>query len=125
MAPANSVSRPTRRPTAGALPGEVPGGVGEHEDADARHDEHHQGREAVDPHIEVEAELGDPGEALLDRLAVEQVGQADGQPEQRGHGCHDPERQAPPSEPGAGGDHGDAQDGVEEDQNEQAQTSGR
>ena len=71
-------------PHAGPLPGQVPGGVGEHEDADARHDEHHQGREAVDPDVEVEAELGDPGEALLDRLAVEQVGQADGQPEQRG-----------------------------------------
>ena len=44
---------------------------------------------------------------------------------QRGRRCHDPERQAPPPQPGPGRDHGDAEDGVEEDQNEQAQTSGR
>ena len=63
---------------------EVAGRVGEHEDADAGDEHQHQGGEAVEAQGEVDAELGDPLDGLGQHVAVDDVGQADGEPHHRG-----------------------------------------
>ncbi len=96
--------------------GQVAGGVGEHEDADAGYENQHQRPEGVEAKIECQPERRDPVDVLGERLPVEHAGEADADPGQRGCRSDDPNERATPPEARAAGDDGGTDQGMEREE---------
>ena len=120
--PANSTSSPSKPAVARRRWGEVAAPVGEHEHADAGDEHDHQRGEAVEPQVEVDAELGDPLARGRVHLAVDDAREQGHEPDgrgQRGEGGEGEHARPDPcaQRPGAG-HHGQADHQVQGEQDD-------
>ncbi len=78
--------QPGQTPQVAGVRREVAGGVQQDDDTDARDDQGHRRRQPVEPQVDRQSEIADPGELRRGRSAAGHVGKLQAHPRSRGHG---------------------------------------
>ena len=103
---------------AGLVVAEVAERVHADQQSDAGHERHHHEGEGVEPEIDRDPELLDPGERLGHRLAVDDSAGSRSGPDHRHQRCDGSDQERPPSQRAASGDDADTDDEVEGEEEE-------